>query len=282
MITGATSGIGKVAAMVLARQGAHVVIHGRDAARAAAVRQEIMVACGHERVDVLVADLFLQADVQRVANAFLERYDRLDVLINNAGCLMGNRREVTKEGYECTLAVNLFAPFLLTALLMPALKRSASARVINVSSSAHRQSARPDFTDLQCERNYAPLRAYGNAKLFLILVSQALARGLADARIRTITVNTLHPGVVSSNFSVASDLGGVLNFIGRIVRPFMKTAERGADTIIFLASSPEVEGITGSYFINRKPAPVAARYNTPENERRIVAFCEQYTGAALL
>lgn len=281
LITGATSGIGKAAAIAIAKQGAHVVIHGRDAARTAAVQQEIIAACGHNRVDTLVADLLLLAVARALAAAFLEKYNRLDVLINNAGAIMSNNREVTSEGHERTLALNLLTPFLLTGLLMPALQKSTSARIINVSSNAHGQLAKPDFDDMQSERKYAPLPVYGNAKLFLILASQALVRRLQQQGIKNITVNTLHPGAISTNFGVQSDLGGLLNMIGKLLRPFMKTAEQGADTIVYLSTSTAVEGVTNTYFINRKAAPVSRRYNTIENEERTWIFCEQHTGITL-
>lgn len=281
LITGATGGIGKAAAFELARQGARVIIHGRNAVRATVVQQEILSTHPHAQVDILIADLFLQSEVRRMANDFLSRYDRLDVLINNAGCMIGNQREVTSEGHERMLALNLFAPFLLTALLMPALRNSASARIINVSSSSHRETARPDFNDLAGERNYAPLRTYGNSKLFLILVSQWLVHRLHSLGVRHVSVNTVHPGAVASEFLNGKDLGALLNFAMKTFRFLFKTPEQGADTLVFLASSPAVESITGKYFINRKPARVAARYNSRQNEEVVWQFCEEKTGVAL-
>jgi NAD(P)-dependent dehydrogenase (short-subunit alcohol dehydrogenase family) len=157
LITGATSGIGKVAAITLAKMGAQVVLHGRNTNKAEAVRQEIMAACGHRKVDILIADLFSLAETRKMAEVFNSRYQHLDVLINNAGALMGNHREVTTEGIEKTMAINLFAPFLLTGLLFHQLMKSPAGRIINLSSSAHRQNARPDFTDIQGLQNYSPL-----------------------------------------------------------------------------------------------------------------------------
>lgn len=282
LITGATSGIGKATALALAKQGAHVIIHGRDAAKTEAVKQEITALAGHSGVDTLVADLFSLEETRKMAESFRRQYDRLDVLINNAGVLMGRKREETAEGNEKTMALNLFAPFLLTDLLLDRLKNSPGARIINISSSAHSQNARPDFMDLQSKQGYSPLTVYGNAKLFLILVSQRLATRLNETGIGNITVNSLHPGAVASNFSVDSDLGWPLRLLGKIARSFFKTPQQGADTLIYLASSPETEGVSGKYFIGRKRARVNGRYNTPENEQAIWTFCERQTGVKFL
>ncbi len=225
LITGATSGIGKAAALALAKQGAHLILHGREGRKANATKQEIVSQTGNTAVDVVLADLSLLAETRRLAKELLQRYPRLDVLINNAGVMMGRQREVTAEGYEVTLAVNFLTPVLLTALLLPLLQKSPEGRIINVASSAHKQSARTDFLDWQLEHGYNPMRAYGNAKLFLILATQRMAKmGLP------VTVNTMHPGAVASNFSVGSDLGPVLKVLGKLVRRFFRTPEQGADT----------------------------------------------------
>lgn len=270
LITGATSGIGKAAATTLAKQGAHIILHGRDARKTEALKMELIAVCGHTRIDTVIADLFLMKEVRTMASLLQQKYNRLDVLINNAGTMMSKQREVTAEGIEKTIAINLMAPFLLTNLLLPLLKASESARIINVSSSAHRQNAAPDFNDIESVKNYAPLKVYGNAKLFLILVSQYLAHQLSG-----ITVNTLHPGAVATNFSVESNLGWLLNFLNKLARLFFKTAEQGADTMIWLASSAKAEGMTGKYFINRKPAPVNKKYDMLQNEELIWKYCSE-------
>jgi NAD(P)-dependent dehydrogenase (short-subunit alcohol dehydrogenase family) len=277
LITGATSGIGKATAIALAKQGAHLVLHGRNAAKITALKQELIELSGNNYIDILVADLFLMADVRKMAVEFNNKYNHLDVLINNAGMMMGNMREETAEGIEKTIALNLFAPFLLTTLLLPKLKASESARIINISSSAQQQNAKPDFNDFQSRHNYSPLKVYGNTKLFLILMGQYMARSLKVAGISNITVNSLHPGAVASNFSVESNLGWLLNTLGKLVRRFFKTPEQGADTIIYLATSPEVEGVSGKYFIDRKYAVVNKKYDTVENEEIIWKYCEKET-----
>lgn len=282
LITGATSGIGKAAAIALARQGHHIIIHGRDAAKTEMVREEIIKTYGKASTDTLVSDLCSLKEVQKMADTFNKKYDRLDVLINNAGSLMDNNRALTPEGNEKTMAVNLLSPFLLTGLLLNKLKNSESARIINVASSAHKNNAKPDFSNPQNEANYTPLRTYGEAKLFLILVSQKLVRKLKMAGIKNITVNTLHPGAIASNFSVESDLGLVMKYVGKIARLFFRNAEKGAGTTVYLASSPEVENISGKYFIDYKPASIGQKYNSIENEDTIWTYCEQETGITVL
>jgi len=280
LITGATSGIGKAAAIALAKQDFTVIIHGRNEGRTRTVCDEIKAITGNPNIDILVADLFLLKDVRRMADAFRRKYDRLDVLINNAGGILNVKREHTSEAIEKTIALNLFTPFLLTSLLLATLKNSSEGRIINVSSNSHKLNANPDFSDLQLDKNYDPLRAYGNAKLFLIWISQRLATKLTQAGISNVTVNTLHPGAVATNFGVESNLGKVLNFIGKIVRPLFKTVEQGADTIVYLASSSEVKNISGKYFVNRKQSKVADKYYTLGNAETIWEYCAHQTEQA--
>ena len=278
LITGATGGIGKAAAIVLAKQGHTIVIHGRDRQKTQAVCEEIKTTTGNPNIDLLTGDLFLTTDVRKVAQAFKARYNRLDVLINNAGGIMNKTRENTSEGIEKTIAVNLVAPFLLTELLLDLLKKSPDGRIVNVSSNSHKLNAKPDFDDLQLAQNYDPLRAYGNAKLFLIWISQRLAASLKQEGIANVTVNTLHPGAVASSFGVNSNLGSALNFFAKLARPFFKTVEQGADTVIYLASSNATKGISGQYFVNRKPSKVADKYHTAAQEKLVWDFCETVTG----
>lgn len=281
LITGATSGIGKEAAFALAKEGAHVIIHGRDAAKLDKLRQEIIVASGHLQVDTIVADLFLLSEVRGMAQEINTRYKNLDVLINNAGGIMGTKREETSEGHEKTVALNLFAPFLLTELLLDKLKTSSDGRIINVSSVAHKHLAKPDFHDIENKKDYSVSKAYGDAKLFLILISQKLVRDLAAAGISNISVNTLHPGLVASNFLGGSGLSSIIKFISKISIPFSKTSAQGAETIIFLASSGNVKGVTGKYFDNRKPVKVSRKYNSVENENLVWEYCEKVTATLL-
>jgi NAD(P)-dependent dehydrogenase (short-subunit alcohol dehydrogenase family) len=278
LITGATGGIGKAAATALAKQGHTIIIHGRNEQKVEHVRDEIKATSGNEKIDTLVADMFLLSDVRKMAEVFKHKYDRLDVLVNNAGGIMGKRRETTSEGIEKTIAVNLLAPFLLTGLLMNSLKKSQNGRIINVSSSSHKLNAKPNFNDFQLGENYDPLRAYGNAKLFLIWVTQHLAVEMKQAGMKNITANSMHPGAVATNFGVESNLGSLLNFVGKLARPFFRSAEQGADTLIYMATANEISSASGKYFINRKPAKVSTKYYTAENEKMIWDYCNRLAG----
>jgi retinol dehydrogenase 14 len=245
LITGATSGIGKATALGLAGMGARVAITGRDRERTEDAAREIRAAGGGE-VDVFVADLSSQAEVRRLADEVLQRLARLDVLINNVGGYW-NTRHVTADGLERTFAVNHLAPFLLTNLLLDRLRSSAPARVVTVSSNAQRMG-RIDFDDLQGERSYSGSRAYDQSKLANLLFSYELARRLAGS---AVTANALHPGVVSTSFG-AEDPGWIQRLLVPFFRPFMKTPAQGAATSIHLASAPELENVTGLYFVNSK------------------------------
>jgi retinol dehydrogenase 12 len=246
LVTGATLGIGKETALGLARMGAHVVIVGRDEQRSATTAAWIAQQSGNRQVDYLVADLSLQAEVRRLAASINARYPRLDVLINNAGAIF-TKRGLTAEGFERTWALNHLAEFLLTQLLLDKLRVSAPARIVNVSSRAHMRGAIA-FDNLQGEKKYGGMSIYSQSKLANILFTFALARRLAGTG---VTVNCLHPGVVATGFG--HNTPGFLKTVLGLLRPFLITAEKGAATSIYLASSPEVANVTGEYFDKCKP-----------------------------
>ncbi|WP_343667960.1 SDR family NAD(P)-dependent oxidoreductase [Chitinophaga sp.] len=272
LITGATSGIGKAAAVALSRQGFHVIIHGRDAAKTEVVRQDIITESGNTQVSAITADLFSMQDIREMCTRIHEQFPRIDILINNAGSLMSNVREVSADGIEKTFAVNVTAPFLITHLLLDLLEKSDDARIINVASNSHQLNAQPDFNDLELKNGYNPLRAYGNAKLFLIWNTQHLAW-------RTnVKVYSLHPGAVATSFGKNSNLGPLLNIISKMVRPFFLSPESGADTIVFLATASTVPGNSGDYYVNRKPAKKSVKYFSPEREDLIWNYCLHQTG----
>jgi NAD(P)-dependent dehydrogenase (short-subunit alcohol dehydrogenase family) len=257
VITGGNSGIGKEAAVEIARLGAHVVIAARNPAKAAAALTEIETrADARGRVETIPIDLASFASVREFANAFTARHDRLDVLLNNAGLVL-RKRDVTVDGHETQFQVNHLGHFLLTNLLHDALTAGAPARVVNVSSFAH-QTARKglDFDDLDWERRrYAGFGVYSATKLVNILFTRELARR-SDPDV--LTANALHPGFVGSNFAREGDLG-LLGTIGMpLIRPFAISAQKGALTSIYLATSPDVEGITGQYFVKGKAVKPAA------------------------
>jgi retinol dehydrogenase-14 len=247
LVTGGTGGIGKATAVGLARSGARVGIVGRDAARATAAAEDIRARSGNPAVDVFAADMSAQAEVRRLAAEVLDAYPRLDVLVNNVGGFW-QHRHVTADGLERTFAVNHLAPFLLTNLLLERLTASAPARIITVSSGAQ-SLGRIDFDDLQGERDYSGQRAYNQSKLANVMFTYELARRLDGTG---VTANVLHPGVTRTGFA-AEDSPRWMAVMGPVGRPFMKSPARGAITPIYLASSPEVEGVTGRYFVNRKP-----------------------------
>ena len=246
LVTGGTGGIGRATALSLATMGAHLAITGRDRERCTDAAREIRAA-GAGRVDVFVADMSSQSEVRRLADEVLQGLPRIDVLVNNVGGYW-NTRHVTADGLERTFALNHLAPFLLTSLLLDRLKESAPARVVTVSSGAQAMG-RIDFDDLQGERSYSGARAYSQSKLANVLFTYELARRLPAS---AVTANSLHPGVVRTSFG-ADDPAGVQRLLMPLVRPFMKTPAQGAATSIHLASSPDVEGVTGRYFANSKP-----------------------------
>ena len=277
LITGATAGIGKAAAIELAKKGHTIILHGRCLQKAEETQSEIINLTGNTKVEIVIADLFLIKDVAILAETVKRKHQTLDVLINNAGGIMSKVREVTTEGIEKTMAVNLFAPYLLTTLLLPLLKKSSDGRVINVSSNSHQLNAKPDFSDLQLEKNYDPLRAYGNSKLFLIWITEHFALEYKQRGFSNLKFNSLHPGAVKSNFGVDSDLGSILNFIGRMARPLFKSAVQGADTLVYLATSEEVKDSSGNYFENRKKSKVSTRYYSEKNAKYVWQYCEAIT-----
>jgi NAD(P)-dependent dehydrogenase (short-subunit alcohol dehydrogenase family) len=250
LVTGATNGIGKATAQALARMGATVVIVGRNASKTAQTVKEIRAASVNKNVDSLLADLSSQQEIQRLADEFKSKYSHLHVLINNAGGFF-MKRQISVDGIEMTFALNHLASFLLTNLLLDTLEASAPARIINVSSGAH-TSGKIEFDNLQGERNYRP-RAYDDSKLANVLFTMELARRLDGSG---VTVNALHPGFVATGF--AKNNGRVIAaFIGLLAPLVARSPAKGAETSVYLASSPSVDGITGEYFHDSRVVPVA-------------------------
>lgn len=272
LVTGATSGIGLVTARELARMGATMVLVGHDTARARDAVAAIQRHTANPRVESLLADLSSQEQVRRLASEFKDRYDRLDVLINNAGAVFYHR-ETSVDGLEMTLALNHFAPFLLTSLLLDRLAATPLSRVVTVSSMAHRGQTIP-FDDLQHERGpYRAFQVYGQTKLANILFTNELARRLAGT---AVTANALHPGFVATNFGLAP--GGLLGLGMRVARLVATSPERGAQTSIYLASSPDVQGVTGRYFVKCRPARSSRASYDIAAARRLWEASERLTG----
>ncbi len=278
LITGATSGIGKAAALGLAQLGATVVNVSRDSARVDQTVAEIQAASGNPNVFGLTADLSSQTQVRAVVQTFKRRFDQLHVLVNNVGVLLNRRRE-TEDGIEWTLALNHLCPFLLTNLLLDHLTstgtKEAQARVINVSSSAHESAPGINFEDIQGANHFSGNAAYAQSKLANIMFTYDLARRLGD---RHVTANAVHPGGVATNFGHEA---GIYGLIIRLMKPVLLSPEKGAETVVYLASSPAVELVTGKYFFNLQPVASSPASHDAEQQARLWRVSEQLTALAV-
>ena len=255
IVTGANSGIGKATALGLAQMGATIIMVCRDHVKGEEAQNEIIEKSGNEAIDLMLADLASQASIRQLAQNIQQRYQRLHVLINNAGGVNLSRR-VTTDGLEMTFAVNYLAPFLLTNLLLEKLIASAPARIVNVSSESHR-SGYIRMDDSLLEKGYSIMRAYGQSKLVLVLFTYELARNLQGT---SVTANCLHPGFVATNIG-QNGVGVVGRSITKLIFSTLGISpEEGAKTSIYLATSPEIEGVTGKYFAKSIPirsAPIS-------------------------
>lgn len=272
LITGATNGIGQAAAFELAKMGPAVVIVGRDRAKTLRVVQEIKEQSGNPRIDSLLADLSSMAQVRSLASEVHQKYPDIDVLVNNAGGIYATRT-LTVDGYEYTFALNHLSYFLLTNLLLDLLHKNAPARIINVSSRSH-EGAVIDFDDLQNQQHYnlGGYKAYEQSKLENLLFTYELARRLDGSG---ITVNALHPGTVATGFG--ENNSGAMKFSMRIYHQFSLTPQQGADTVVYLASSPDVEGITGKYWTLRKAVSSSPESYDEQSQKRLWSVSAQLT-----
>jgi NAD(P)-dependent dehydrogenase (short-subunit alcohol dehydrogenase family) len=250
LVTGANTGIGFETAVALAARGARVVIGSRNPARGATAIDALEARTG-ARADVLALDLASFAATRDAAKTFADGYDRLDILVNNAGIILW-KRQVTADGHEMQFQTNHLGPFLLTALLREQLVASAPARVVTVSSDAHRTAVRGiDFDDLESARRYRPFGVYSRTKLMNVLFTRELARRLDGTG---VTANAVHPGYVASRFARDGDTGKLGNVAMALGRPFAQSPEVGARTSVYVASAPDVEGVTGQYFARSRLA----------------------------
>ena len=253
LVTGANSGIGLETARGLAKQGARVVMVCRNAEKGEAARQDIISSTGNDQVDLLIADLSSLAAVRKLAEEVNSRYDQLHVLIHNAG-LMSKQREVSVDGFELQFAVHHLATFLLTDLLLDLLKASAPARIINVASMMHKMG-KINFDDLQSVQKFGTYSTYGQSKLAMIHYTYDLAEQLKGSG---VTVNALHPGVVATNIGFPAWMN-----------MFLASPEKGARTTLFLATSPDIEGVSGQYFNNCKVAKTSKGFYDREDGKRL-------------
>jgi NAD(P)-dependent dehydrogenase (short-subunit alcohol dehydrogenase family) len=266
LLTGATRGIGQAAAVELARQGAEVALVGRDAERVAAVAGEARAAGGGAAVHEHVADLMLMAEVRRLAEEVRERYERIDVLANNAGALFASRQE-TAEGLERTFALNHLAPFLLTNLLRD---RLGGGRVVTTASDAHK-GGRLDLDDLQSQRSYAAMRVYGTSKLCNILFTRELARRAGELR-----ANCFHPGVVRTGFG--KNENGIWKLATTVAGPFFRSPARGARSLVWLSLSEQAADLTGEYVQDEKVLAPSAQARDPILAEGLWERSEQLAG----
>jgi NAD(P)-dependent dehydrogenase (short-subunit alcohol dehydrogenase family) len=275
VITGATNGIGLAAAIELARRGALLTLIARSKNRAADAVRRIRAARDGSIIDVLLADLASQADIRRLATDLLAKYPRIQALVNNAGAVYSGR-QLSPDGLELTWAVNHLAPFLLTTLLLDRLKASAPARIVTTSSDAHGRAAIP-FDDLTADRGKggSGFRRYGETKLANILFTTELAKQLAGSG---VTANAYHPGLVASGFNRNN---GFLMRIGMgITRPFARSAEKGAETLVWLVDSEDAGQYNGAYFFDMRPATPSAAAQDAQAARRLWQLSEEEVAAS--
>jgi NAD(P)-dependent dehydrogenase (short-subunit alcohol dehydrogenase family) len=274
LVTGATNGIGKAAAAALAAMGAEVVLVGRNRALTEQTVAELKRSTGNEKIDHLVADLSVQAEVRKVAAEFLNSERPLHILLNNAGAIFPKRIE-SIDGIEMTFALNHLGYFLLTELLLERLRESGSARIVNVASAAHRTASQGmDFDDLEGRRRYAPFGAYGQSKLANILFTRELARRLRGSG---VTVNCVHPGFVATRFAHAN---AFYNFAMALMRPFQRSIAKGSRTSIYLCAAPEVATISGEYFADCKIAKPTSHGRDDAAARKLWDISERMVGLA--
>lgn len=273
MITGPNSGIGKATALGLAKMGAAVVMVCRDRKKAEAALNEIREESGNNSMDLFIVDLSSQASIRKLVKSYLSKYKKVDVLINNAGVYF-TKRHITVDGIETTFAVNYLAPFLLTNLLLDTLKSSTPARIINVAGTYHSKGT-INFDDLQGEKDYDGARAHNQSKLALVLFTYELAKKMEGTG---VTVNCLHPGFVATNLvEKDKDFPFFSKLLYKSIKPFFKSPEKGAETSIYLASSPEVEGITGKYFVKKKAVKSSKESYDKSIAKRLWQISEELT-----
>ena len=271
LITGATSGIGKESALALAKMGANITFIARNKLKAENLLTDINKISNGQN-SFIIADLSSQKDIKSASEKYIDKNISLDVLLNNAG-LINFKRNETIDGFEETFAINHLAYFSLTNLLLDKIKESNSARIVNVSSAAHQFVKRMNFDDIHSKKSYKPFQVYGYTKLANILFTKKLSSMLENKK---ITVNCLHPGVVGTSFGQnnSNNLNKVLSFIAK---PFMRTSEKGAETSIYLCSSPDVSDISGQYFYNCKVTKTSKWAQSKEDADKLWDLSEKMT-----
>jgi len=268
LVTGGNSGIGKSVALGLAKMGATVVVVSRNKEKGQTAITDIMEKSGNKNVELLQADMSSQISIRQLADEFKARHERLHLLINNAGVYLTKRTE-SEDGLESTFAINHLGPFLLTSLLLDILKASSPSRIVNVTSDAHK-GANIHFDDLQGEKRFSGWQAYGQSKLAMILFTHELAKRLGGTG---VTVNSAHPGVVRTNF--AKNNGGLVMLGFRFLGIFFISPESSAKRILYVATSPDLEGVTGKYFTKMHETRSSPESYDDDSARRLWLVSEQ-------
>jgi len=272
IVTGGNSGMGKAISIEIAKTGAKVVMLCRNKARGEKALKEVQTLSGNNSVQLILCDLGSRKSIEDFCSEFKQNYQRLDVLVNNAGVILPGRHE-TIDGNELQFGVNHLGHFLLTNLLLDILITSRPARIVNVTSGAHK-IGKIHFDDINLKKNYKLWRAYGQSKLAIVLFTYELADRLKD---KGVTVNCLHPGAVATNMGINRDTNfGTL--ITRMLKPFFQTPKQGAETTIYLATSPEVEGETGKFYYRKKAIPSSKRSYDKAIGKKLWDLSEEMTG----
>ncbi len=274
LITGATNGIGEEAAKELNKMGAEIVFVARNEGKGEQLKAELKEATGKEPTMIL-ANLSSQAEVKSAAEKFLSMEKPLDILLNNAG-IMNRKRNITEDGLEEVFSVNHLAYFTFTLMLIDKLKSTEGSRVVNVASGAHQFVKEMNFGDLQSEKVFKPMQVYGQSKLANILFTKSLANKLAD---HGVTVNCLHPGFVSTG--IGSNNKGIWNILMSLARPFARKTDKGAETSVYLCSSPEVKDISGEYFVDCKIEKVSDAAKSSDQADKLWEISSELTGLGL-
>ena len=274
LITGATNGIGEEAAKELNKMGAEIVFVARNEGKGEQLKAELKEATGKEPTMIL-ANLSSQAEVKSAAEKFLSMEKPLDILLNNAG-IMNRERNITEDGLEEVFSVNHLAYFTFTLMLIDKLKSTEGSRVVNVASGAHQFVKEMNFEDLQSEKVFKPMQVYGQSKLANILFTKSLANKLAD---HGVTVNCLHPGFVSTG--IGSNNKGIWNILMSLARPFARKTDKGAETSVYLCSSPEVKDISGEYFVDCKIEKVSDAAKSSDQADKLWKISSELTGLGL-
>lgn len=275
LITGASDGIGKETATTLAKQGHKIIIHGRNKEKTESALDEIKRISGNSDVVMFLGDFLSLAGVKAFADEIHSNFNHLDVLINNAGAQFTEQRQETGEGHEKTMTINVFAPMLLTTLLIDLLKKSKSARVVTVSSDSHRMSGKPDLNDIELVQRYSMAKAYALSKLYIIWIMNHFIKEMRDLGIKNITFNCVHPASTRSSLgreSVTSWKWKIIFFLWKIM---LIPIDKAAASSIYAATSPELEAISGKYFGPKGEEKPSKKYYSTENEIKVWEYSKE-------